>query len=117
MVKIYQAERVARQQASARKNKTGTEHFAEESADGWLVGTKEELDEAFGRCKPEQHPDTLTTRFAFAGEDAKYVKVLVGDRAFSIAKSRAQYQIDGDEVTVTMTRRYAASRPELGIQE
>ncbi len=117
MMKSYQTERVANQQASSRKNKTGVQHFVEESTDGWLVGTKEELDEAFGR-KPEQnpdHPETLTTRFTFAGEDIKYVKVSVDDKVFSIAKSRAQYQINGDHVTVTMTRRYSASRPELMV--
>lgn len=108
----YQTERVARQQASARTNKTGIEHFAVESANGWLVGTMDEINESFGRVED----DCLTASFRFAGEDTKYVKVSVAGKVFSIAKSRAKYQVDGDEVTVTMTRRYAASRPELGVQ-
>ena len=114
---IYQTERVARQQASARTNKTGIEHFAEESESGWLVGATEELDVAFGRVRTVQPPDTLTTRFAFAGEDDRYVKVSVDGKVFSIAKSRARYQTDGERVTLTLTRKYAHHRPELGITE
>lgn len=117
MISLYQVERVARQQASARTNKTGVAHYAEESTDGWLVGTKAELDEAFGRGKEVQSSEErVTALLTFAGQDDRYVKVRVGEKVFSIAKSRAEYVVDGNEIVLTISRRYAASRPELGFK-
>lgn len=59
----------------------------------------------------------VTIRLAYAGEDTKYLKVKVAGKAYQIAKSRIQYVRLGDDVTVAMTRKYAASRPELVGQQ
>lgn len=55
----------------------------------------------------------VTIRLAYAGEDTKYLRVNVAGKAYKVAKSRIQYVRHGDDVMVTMTRKYAASRPEL----
>lgn len=59
----------------------------------------------------------VTIRLTYAGEDTQYLKVKVGGKTRQIAKSRIQYRQDGADVVVTMTSRYAASRPELVIPQ
>jgi len=59
----------------------------------------------------------VTMRLVYVGEDERYIKLLVGSKTLKIAKSRVQYVLDdGDVVLVTMTQRYANSRPELATQ-
>lgn len=58
----------------------------------------------------------VTILLAYAGEDEKYLKVRVGSKILKIAKSRILYLQNGEEVVVTMTTRYAASRPELKLE-
>ena len=62
-------------------------------------------------------PEHVTIRLTYAGEDTQYLKVKVGGKTRQIAKSRIKYHQDGVDVVVTMTRKYAASRPELVVQQ
>jgi hypothetical protein len=72
------------------------------------------LDNPSSQVKDEHQ---VTMRLAYAGEDAKYLKVEVAGKTIKIAKSRVQFELEGDEAVVTMTKRYAASRPELAGQQ
>lgn len=70
-------------------------------------------DKSSSQVKDEQ---LVTMQLAYAGEDAKYLKVITAGKTYKVAKSRIQYVRHGDDVMVTMTRKYAASRPELVAQ-
>jgi len=55
----------------------------------------------------------ITVLFPFAGSDEKYVKVAVGHRIYKIGKRMIDWVLQGDQVQVTMSEKYAATRPEL----
>ncbi|MDD5384551.1 MAG: hypothetical protein PHG89_06695 [Gallionella sp.] len=71
-------------------------------------------DKPSSQVKNEQQ---VTIHLAYAGEDAKYLRVKVAGKTYKVAKSRIQYVRHGDDVMVTMTHKYAASRPELVGQQ
>lgn len=66
---------------------------------------------------PKQSEQHVTMRLAYASEDERYLEVRIEGKTIKIAKSRAHYILDGGEVLVTMTKKYAASRPELAGQQ
>ena len=89
-----------------------TENTAEECA----VATLNSPDVIPSLVKVEQQ-GLVAMRFTFAGENERYLKVKVQGKIFQLAKSRVTYNLNGSEVVVTMTSKYAASRQELvGLQ-
>lgn len=106
-------ERITGQQPSAVTSQAAIEHhLAEECA----VATPSRQDVIPDQNKTEQQC-LVTMRFTFAGENERYIKVEVQGKIYQLAKSRVTYILNGSEVVVTMSSKYAASRQELvGLQ-
>lgn len=115
IAKILQAlERFTTPQTSAAPTETEILYVAEACPTRNDVATAVSPDKSSSQVKDEQQ---VTMHLAFAGEDVKYLKVKVAGKTYKVAKSRIQYVRHGDDVMVTMTRKYAASRPELVGQQ
>ena len=109
-------ERITGQQPSAATSQTETEHIADVCANGSAVATPSRQDVIPNQNKAEQQGIEVM-RFAFAGENERYIKVKVQGKTYQLAKSRVTYILNGSEVVVTMSIKYAASRKELvGLQ-
>lgn len=78
------------------------------------VATAVSPDKSSSKSKDQQH---VTIRLNYAGEDTKYLMVRVAGKKYKISLSRIRYVRHGDDVVVTMTRKYAASRPELAVTQ
>lgn len=106
-------ERITGQQPSVATSQAAIEHHL---ADGRAVAAPNSPSVIPDQNKTEQH-GLVTMRFAFAGENERYLKVQVQGKIYQLAKSRVTYILDGSEVVVTMSRKYAFSRKELvGLQ-
>lgn len=111
---LHAFERSTSPQSPAAPTETEVQHIAEVCHTRNDVAPAASTDKSSSQVKDVQH---VTIRLIYAGEDTKYLKVVVGGKTLKIAKSRIQFVLEGDEVIVTMTKRYAASRPELVGQQ
>lgn len=121
-MKTYTAQNVAKVQATKLSTKTGHKHLVVQHGDQWMVGTTQEITamvaaktKVKGKAKEAQ---TVRAKFMVAALDEKYLTVVVDDHKFRLANSRVTCEgevIIGQMADVTMTAKYAASRPELKV--
>lgn len=121
-MKSYAKQAVAKAQATRLTTNTGIKHMFAQDGDSWMVGTEQEIDEAFALINKKAEKRTtkkevVTHTFEYKGEDAKYLKVGVGSAVFKIGKRLAQFAIHSASnlVTVTMSKKYAEFRTELKV--
>lgn len=115
--KVFTKESVAKGVATKKSNATG-KVFMVFPVDGGFIVAQPETKEGKPQkvTKEAKKPvEMVSAQFPFVGEDGKYLVVSVRDKKYKIAKSRTNYQVDGDVVQVEMTAQYAGHRPELSI--
>lgn len=139
-MKSYATQAIAKQMATKLTNKTGVVHVfaALVDSENWIVMTEEEMAAQLAsqkaseeelkaaRTQAEENASDatveknskrrpVTAEFVYKGEDSKYFFVEVDSRKFKLAKSRVTGTVVDEFITVNMSHKYAATRPELKI--